>query len=495
MPTTTDAPKVFISYSWNPPQHKERVIELAKRLSNDGVHVILDVWDLAPGQDKHSFMEQTVTNPDIKKVLLICNKSYKDKADGRQGGVGTESLIMSKEVYAKADQTKFIPLVFEADEQGEPCVPTFIHSRIFFDLRETEEYEDNYEQLIRNIFDKPIHARPPLGMRPSYLEVETPSTLPTAHRVAAIKRAFLDERRNAPLLVKQYYNAFLEALKGFEPQPEEFTADNFIELTLNKIEQSKPLRDDFVLFLDTYLDTAPEFDQEALQDFLAELVLYLNAKAIQGFNQDRINSLQFDYLRFFVYELFLYFIAILLKREKFQILAGILNDSFVVIQEQERADARVEDFRVFSSYNATLNKHQNEKFKMNRVSVVGDNINKRASNRYTFDELKQADIILHHLSELEGFIPLASSRRLWRPETAAYNTYTLPIFAKMVSLRYFDKIKVLFNVQTKEELVNLIRTIESDHHVQLWHRSDYYMNREIPLLSRAIDLDKIATLK
>jgi hypothetical protein len=493
MPAQTDNPKVFISYSWNPPQHKERVIEFAKRLRSDGVDVILDVWDLAPGQDKNLFMEQTVTNPDIKKVLLVCNKSYKQKADGRQGGVGTESLIMSKEVYAKADQTKFIPLVFEFDEQGEACVPTFIHSRIFFDLRDGDGYEAAYEQLLRDIFSRPTYTRPPIGVRPGYLDSEAPSTLPTAHRVVAIRRAFSEERRNAPLLVKQYYVSFLKALSDFEPKEGEFTNDNFIELTLARMEQMRPLRDDFVSFLETYLEVSPEFDQESIEAFFEKLVTYFFPKAVSNYHVDYLNSLQFDYLRFFVYELFLYFTSILLKVEKFEILGPLLHYTFIVIREQ--ADPLARDFRILNMYVATLNKHQDARYEMRRQSVVADNIKSRTTVNHDFDSLKQADILLHHIAELSGFIPNAHSRSYWRPETSAYDMYKLPILTRMVSQRYFDKIKVLFSVETKEELKQKVEELENDSFTQLWHRGDYARSRNIPMLSELINIEKLCTVK
>lgn len=112
-------PKVFVSYSWHPEENKVRVQQLAERLMSDGVNVILDIWDLKNGQDKYVFMEQMIADPEIKKVLVICNKDYAEKADNRQGGVGTESTIMSDEVYSKADQTTFIPIVFAKGDNGE----------------------------------------------------------------------------------------------------------------------------------------------------------------------------------------------------------------------------------------------------------------------------------------------------------------------------------------------------------------------------------------
>lgn len=80
-------PRVFISYSWHPEENKIRVEQLARRLMSDGVDVTLDVWSLKDGQDKYVFMEKMVTDSDINKVLIICNRDYAEKADSRKGGI------------------------------------------------------------------------------------------------------------------------------------------------------------------------------------------------------------------------------------------------------------------------------------------------------------------------------------------------------------------------------------------------------------------------
>src|SRR5215469_18872840 len=99
-------PNVFISYSWTSDEHQKRVVELAERLTTDGVHVVIDVWDLKEGHDKYVFMERMVTDPNIEKVLLIIDKAYAEKANDRRGGVGSESQIVSPELYGKASQDK-----------------------------------------------------------------------------------------------------------------------------------------------------------------------------------------------------------------------------------------------------------------------------------------------------------------------------------------------------------------------------------------------------
>ena len=100
----TKIPKVFISYSWS---SSDRVLELAERLMANGVNVILDKWDLKEGHDKYAFMEQSVNNPEVDKVLIICDKAYADKANNREGGVGDETVIISTEIYGNAAQEKY----------------------------------------------------------------------------------------------------------------------------------------------------------------------------------------------------------------------------------------------------------------------------------------------------------------------------------------------------------------------------------------------------
>ena len=127
-------PLVFISYSWSSTAYKQSVIELATRMRHDGVDVKLDVWDLKDGQDKYVYMEQCVTNPDIDKVLILSDKLYSEKADLRKGGVGDETTIISAEVYGKADQQKFIPVVMERNTDGVAFLPAYLQSRIYRDL-------------------------------------------------------------------------------------------------------------------------------------------------------------------------------------------------------------------------------------------------------------------------------------------------------------------------------------------------------------------------
>lgn len=94
----------------------------------------IDKWDLKEGHDAIKFMEKMVTDPEIKKVIVVLDRAYAEKADGRKGGVGTETQIISPEIYAKADQDKFVGVASETGDDGKPFLPTFYKSRIYIDL-------------------------------------------------------------------------------------------------------------------------------------------------------------------------------------------------------------------------------------------------------------------------------------------------------------------------------------------------------------------------
>ena len=77
-------PKVFISYSWTSDDHQEFVRECADRLLSDGIDVVLDVYDLAEGDDKIAFIERMVTDDSVTNILVFCDKEYKEKSDEKK---------------------------------------------------------------------------------------------------------------------------------------------------------------------------------------------------------------------------------------------------------------------------------------------------------------------------------------------------------------------------------------------------------------------------
>lgn len=138
-------PSVFISYAWSGDDHMDWIINLASRLKSDGVEVVNDWWKLKVGDDKYAFVERMVTDESIDFVLVVLDSVYQTKADSKKGGVGTESQILSEELYSKVKETKVIPILKERKKNGTECLPVFFRNRIYIDFSNEKSYETSYE--------------------------------------------------------------------------------------------------------------------------------------------------------------------------------------------------------------------------------------------------------------------------------------------------------------------------------------------------------------
>lgn len=155
-------PKLFISYSHDSEEHKAWVLKLATRLEQNGVHVILDQWDITLGSDLTLFMEQGLTSAD--RVMVICTEPYVAKANAQKyGGVGYEKMIISSQIMRELDSNRVIPVIVN-NSLPDP-VPTFVGERLrlYFD---TVNYENSYAELIHDLHGEKMKPRPAAGPSP-----------------------------------------------------------------------------------------------------------------------------------------------------------------------------------------------------------------------------------------------------------------------------------------------------------------------------------------
>lgn len=150
--------KAFISYSHDNECHKKWVKELATCLRGDGIDVILDQWELVPGDQIPSFMEKAVSESDY--VLIICTKKYKERSDKRLGGVGYEGDIMTAEVLNKQNQRKFIPILREYSLKES--FPIWLSGKYYIDLSSSPYSQEQYDDLVSTLLGTKEKA-PPLG--------------------------------------------------------------------------------------------------------------------------------------------------------------------------------------------------------------------------------------------------------------------------------------------------------------------------------------------
>ena len=448
------SPKLFISYSWSNAAHEQWVVDLATELRESGIDVILDKWDLKEGYDAVAFMEKMVTDPEIKKVAIITDETYATKADGRDGGVGTETQIISKKVYDDQEQDKFVAVVAQKDEHGKPYLPTYYKSRIYIDLSEPDKYGENFERLIRWIFDKPLYVKPAIGKRPAFLDEREGISLGTS---LSHKRAVTAIRENKTYVsgaLDEYLATFSENLERFRIKDYKGQHDDAI---VENIEKFLPYRNEAIQIFNVISNYAPnEENLFKLHRFFESLIPYMHRPQIAG----RYTDWDQDNFKFIVHELFLYVLAILLKSEHFSEANILLTQQYYFPRDSNSGNEML-SFTEFRKNIQSL-RHRNDRLNLNRISVRSDMLETRSnSSGMEFRYLMQADFVLFMRAEIEN----TGGFSRWWPETLLYLSSfhsSFEIFARAISKNYFEKIKCLLSIDKKEDLHPLLESYQKD---------------------------------
>lgn len=471
-------PKVFISYSWHPEKNKIWVQRLAERLIQDGVNVKLDVWDLKHGHDKYVFMEQMVKDPDIKKVLVICNEDYARKADDRTGGVGTESTIMSSDIYSLAEQTKFIPILVEK-KNGEPCLPTFLKSRMYIDMSSNDIYELGYDQLLRDIYEKPLLRKPALGKMPSYLEADEPVLLSTAQEQRMLKEK-VAESTNLQTWIAKYCDKLIESLDQFKVTFRGGKTGDLIEMIEKSIASMQVVNNDFITFVETVASNS-ECNGKQFVDFFEKLLQYYEDKDIELASSTDSWHLCNDNYRFFNYELFLSFAAIMLKYERFDIIKEVVDTDYCILSNRLGRQIKALNFAEFQKHNYTLDYYKGNNG-YSPSSQVANLMRNYGGDK--FNTWVEVDILLYYLSLIYG--KPRDRMSMWYPTLSIYNR-AFEILPKIASMRYFEKAKVMFDVGDKDSFKTLLVRTKDELQRDAYHR--------IPNLKEGLSYDKVCSLR
>lgn len=446
------APRLFVSYSWSSPDHEAWVLELATELRENGIDVVLDKWDLREGHDAFAFMEQMVSDDTITKVIMICDRTYAEKANDRSGGVGAEAQIISPEIYAKQDQGKFVAVIAERDEQGNPYLPTYYKSRIYVDFSDASRHAENYEQLLRWAFDRPLHVKPEIGSTPAFLSADNRTiTLGTAATFRRAVEAIRNGRAYWRGAATEYFTTFSEQLERFRLPSEEGERDDQL---IDSIEAFLPYRDQAVELFFALAQYQPgEESAQALHRFFEQLIPYMDRpEEVTSWNE-----CDFDNFRFIVHELFLYAVAVQLRHECFGMLGSLLTLGFYC-PDTRSGESGMVSFSTISRHIRLLD-YRNQRLEKNRMSLQADILKDRtASSGVDFKQLMQADFFLH-LRDTLDCLSGNSSWVGWDPITLVYAARqysSLEVFGRSQSKAYFEKVCSALGINGKADIDALV---------------------------------------
>lgn len=474
-------PKVFISYAWGSKEYQDEVLSFAYKLQSDGIEVIIDKWSLSEGNDTYAFMEKCVTDPSITNVLVLLDPIYAKKADEHTGGVGTETQIISAQVYQQVDQDKFIPVIMRLGDDGSICKPTYWKGRLHFDLTKPEEYDETYKRLVRTLYGRETYEKPELGKRPTW--VDQPLKIQSkVYSGTVLLRNPIDSRTKkktfSSLLgeIKEDLNAFAKNSTS------SLNSEEYIKL----YDQSEEIRNSFLEIIN---------NAEYVED---------GAKIIAIFFEDAYNdvqsisSLESEMVRVRIHEMFIYTIACFLKEKNYKD-AGYLLGRTYFDGKNALPENDADSFGLFYSgrehtnLDSAIIKRDNK----NYHTGTGQHwIETLALDYCTREQFVFADLICYNYSMYGKYYLHWWS---WFPISYIYaNEYEnlLASFAKrMISKEQLEEILPLFGYETKESFIEKAKAIESDPNLRQ-RKTGYPGAFNSPqLLCDFIKADKIATVK
>lgn len=159
--------KVFISYSWDSAEHKERVLALANTLRNPwGIETDIDQYIRAkppftPSQGWDLWMEKRIEWAEF--VLIVCTETYKRRFSGdEEPGIGRgstwEGTIIRQHLYNnQLLNTRFIPVVFSSQDLTH--VPIIFNGNDKYILEDEKSFRELYYRLRK----EPIVAMPEIA--------------------------------------------------------------------------------------------------------------------------------------------------------------------------------------------------------------------------------------------------------------------------------------------------------------------------------------------
>ena len=482
MKNRIEHPKVFISYAWGTMDYQMKVLAFATALKGDGVDVVIDKWSVEAGNDMNSFMEKSVNDPSITNVLILLDENYAVKADGRQGGVGAETQIISQEVYNKVDQNRFVPVIFERNVNNEVCKPIYLKGSYHFDLSDEENYDEQYKNLVRSLYGVDTYRVPELGQKPQWVDEQILLSPKTLSKYDTLKET------SPRIIISERFSGYLAEISGAITGilDDKFT-NNTPEEFIKHYDSTRTIRSDYLVLLTKcmWVDNFCEYIADFFESTLNSV--------------DKQSSFESEISKIFIHELFICTIAFLLKRKLYSSIGYILGRTYFYNEPKygkEKGDSYIMFYSglVHSNFDNAINERDNQKYYSGTAHYWVNSID---NSIITKSDFTAADLLCFNYAVYGKYY---NSDYEWFPVSYIYdNTYNNSIRALarlLVSKEKMLKLLPMFNHDTLESFISQFMDIEEN--IQTKRYRDYrYPScfESAPLLGAYIKSEDIATVR
>lgn len=444
-------PKIFISYSWTTPEHQSWVIDLAETLVQNGVDVVLDKWHLREGDDSHAFMENMVNDQAVTHIIMIIDEVYTQRANQRSGGVGTESTILSNELYTKKNKNNIVAVLAEPNVKK----PTFYAGRIHIDLSNEDKYTEELEKLIRWAFGKFEYEKPTLGTPPSFiLANDTGTVLNTNLEYKLAVDSLKKGKSNAISTVKNYLEKLVKEIGKYKFDKSE-PKEQFIEKLESfkaYVEEFKDVTNEVCLFRNLSIH---RFYYKFFEDILVYQQIIPNG--------DSKFVAEIEFYRFITWILVLNYLTVLIKNECFEETSEFLEEIYVLPEYFRNSEnSRYRNFLIFKPYtDGFIESLKEEKY----YSIFGQLLQEFSNDEcVSFKDLCETDLLIYLKSLVLALDKNEDYPILWWPHAGFYalGYHPLKIFAKSEKKSYFFEIKKVLNINSLEFVEKVLAINDSN---------------------------------
>jgi tetratricopeptide (TPR) repeat protein len=222
--------KVFISYSHDSDEHRERVLALSERLRKDGLETLLDQYvNGSPKQGWPRWMLDQLDAAD--SVLVVCTETYYcrfrgHEEPGKGKGVDWEGALITQDMYDRRSQTlKFVPIFLSAAVQD--WIPEPLRLVSYYALTSESAYQGLYDFLLEQagVDPQPVGV---LKTKPRRKGTALTFDLPPTYEVAKPDISRIDRYAPAQLIGREtetelLSDAWEKAVRGETKRPHVLT--------------------------------------------------------------------------------------------------------------------------------------------------------------------------------------------------------------------------------------------------------------------------------
>jgi hypothetical protein len=232
----------------------------------------------------------------------------------------------------------------------------------------------------------------------------------------------------------EFLDSIYNNLKLLKPEFSQYQ-DKFDEAIINQIDNALPIN---YIFIKASLLASKTKNLEVIKtiyDYFGEFSKL--CKTPEGFSGS-YSEYEFDGFRFIVYEIFVAFVASLIKYNNWEMIDGVLGyDLFI-----DKDNKGFVPFLTINQGNYSLNVFRNQRLKLQRISVMSDMLKDRFTNSdlsklLTHRDFMEADYFLflrslHNQEQSKNTFRI----KVWCPRSCVY-LYKIPRYILKTESKYF----------------------------------------------------------